>query len=57
MVVLPLKSQAAESFADSFPECQAKKRIRKAAALERVHAYKDEKTRKYKRQFEHGGKI
>lgn len=38
MVVLPLKSQAAESFADSFPECQAKKRIGKAAALGRVQA-------------------
>ena len=53
MVVLRLKSQAAESLADSFPECQAKKRIGKAAALERVHAYKDEKTRKYKCRFEH----
>ena len=53
MVVLPLKSQAAESLADSFLECQVKKRIGKAAALERVHAYKDEKTCKYKRQFEH----
>ena len=53
MGVLPLKSQAAESLADSFPGCQAKKRIRKAAALERIHAYKDEKTRKYQRRFEH----
>lgn len=53
MVVLRFKSQAAESLADSFPECQAKKRIGKAAALERVHAYKDEKTRKYKCRFEH----
>lgn len=30
MVVLPVKSQAAESLAGSFPECQAKKTNKKS---------------------------